>query len=616
VILLGAINISIVAQDSFVQKRMGKVDSAYQYQGKVQSLANTFNHKQDSVSPASTHKADSTLKFKTHKVDSIHKQFAHRTDSLQKAYAAPLNKIQSSINKLNHKKDSLSKLHLATLSVTHKIDSLQKAQTAKLKELNGKIDKVKNETLTKVSSLHLPPEAQKEIDDLAKNIHSFKVPNNFFQLPGMNFIPKTTAIPGLSNFSLSLPSNLSIPTVKIPSLQKFNLNVKQLPSLSQLEGSLGKELKQLQSAASMKSIEQTAMKELSQNAEVKSLLKEETQVKDMASQLSKMKDPKSAEAMAQQQLQPAVNHFAGKEKELQSAMGEISKYKQKYSSVKSLAELPKRAPNPLKEKPWIERVVPGLNYFILSKHSTFVDFNPYIGWRFNPRLTASIGWSERVGISHGNVSTSPYDRVYGIRANVSYLWTHGFIFRLSPELMSAYVPTSSTPDTKEQALVLGLFGGVRKDFKIYKGIIGYTEGMYNFIQKPGQNLYGDRLSLRLGIEVKIKKQAKKNNPGMVNPSSIRRKTVALKDSFNIIGKEKLFAVVNIKGDTVVPLKYQRIKKFFNDGNLYFIVKKDKRFGALSTSGKEVIPISHLEATTVKLEIIDRLRKKLIIKEAK
>ena len=182
--------------------------------------------------------------------------------------------------------------------------------------------------------------------------------------------------------------------------------------------------------------------------------------------------------------------------------------------------------------------------------------------------------------------------------------------------MHDYVPISSTPDTKEQALVLGLFGGVRKDFKIYKGIIGYTEGMYNFIQKPGQNLYGDRLSLRLGIEVKIKKKAKKNNPGMVNPSSIRRKTVALKDSFNIVGKGKLFTVLNIKGDTVVPLKYERIKKFFNDGNLYFIVKKNKRFGALSTSGKEVIPVSHLAATTVKLEIIDRLRKKLIIKEAK
>jgi hypothetical protein len=33
--------------------------------------------------------------------------------------------------------------------------------------------------------------------------------------------------------------------------------------------------------------------------------------------------------------------------------------------------------------------------------------------------------------------------------------------------------------------------------------------LYNFTQKSGQNLYGDRLSLRLGFEVKIKKKAKK-----------------------------------------------------------------------------------------------------------
>jgi len=508
-IILITISVPTVAQDTLVQKHLSKVDSALLYKDKAQSGINAVNHKQDSLLGTSSHKADSTIKFKTHKVDSIHKQFVHRTDSLQKAYAAPMNKIQSSINKLNHKKDSLSKLHLPTQSITHKIDSLQQSQTAKLKELNGKIDKVKSETLTKVSSLHLPPEAQKEIDVLTKNIHSFKVPNNFFTLPGMNFIPKGMGISSLSLSSLKLPSNLSIPAANIPSLQKMNLSVKQLPSLSQLEGSLGKELKQLQSTASMKSIEQTATKELSQNAEVKSLLKEETQVKDMTGQVSKMKDAKGAKDLAEKQLTPAVNHFAGKEKELQSAMGEISKYKQKYSSVKSLSELPKRAPNPLKEKPWIERVVPGLNYFILSKHSTFVDFNPYVGWRFNPKLTASIGWSERIGISHGNVSTSEYDRVHGVRANVSYLWTHGFIFRLAPELMSAYVPTSTTPDTKEQALVFGLFGGIRKDFKIYKGIIGYTEGLYNFTQKPGQNLYGDRLSLRLGIEVKIKKKAKK-----------------------------------------------------------------------------------------------------------
>ena len=83
------------------------------------------------------------------------------------------------------------------------------------------------------------------------------------------------------------------------------------------------------------------------------------------------------------------------------------------------------------------------------------------------------------------------------------------MFRLSPEVMNAYVPTGGTIDNRQQALVFGLFAGIRKDFNIYKSISGYSEGVYNFVQKPGQNLYGDPLSFRLGIEVRLKKRVKK-----------------------------------------------------------------------------------------------------------
>src|SRR5579859_6550957 len=325
----------------------------------------------------------------------------------------------------------------------------------------------------------------------------------------MNSLSKAISIPGLSSRAFSLPSNLGIPAASIPSLQKFNIGTApQLPSLSKIEGSLGNEIKQIQSSANLQSLEKTALKDLSKNAEISSALKEEAQVKKMEGDLAKAQDAKGAEALAQQQLQPAVNHFAGKEKELKSAMGEISKYKQKYSNVKSLAELPKRPPNPLKDKPWIERVVPGVNYFVMSRHYTMVDFNPNVGWRFNPKLTASIGWNQRIGISHGNLHTRRYDRVFGVRGSVSYAWSHGFVFRLSPEMMSAYIPTGGAPDNKQQGLVFGLFAGVRKDFRIYKGISGYSEGVYNLIQRPGQNLYGDPLSFRLGIEVKLKKKAR------------------------------------------------------------------------------------------------------------
>jgi hypothetical protein len=356
-----------------------------------------------------------------------------------------------------------------------------------------------------------------------------------------------------------------------------------------------------------KAVEKEALNAASQNGEVKSILKEETQVKDMQKQLSQLKNAKNADSLAMKQLQPAVNHFAGKEKELTAAMDKVSKLKQKYSSVKSLADLPKRAPNPLRDKPWIERIVPGVNYFIMNRHYTLVDLNPYLGWRFNPRLTATLGWNERIGITHGHLLTHQYDRVFGVRTTASYLWTHGINFKIAPEYMSAWIPTN-TPDVKSNAWVFGFYAGVRKDFPIYKSLKGYSEVIYNFTQKPYQNIYGDPVSFRFGMELRLKKKSKSKGVGMVNPSSLKN-SIQPKDSFRIVRKEKLVGIVGVKGDTLVPAKYQLIKKFLSDGKLYLIVKKDKKFGALSSDGKEAVPVSHPAAAMVKLELMNRVRSK-------
>ncbi|MBI1767624.1 MAG: YlbF family regulator [Bacteroidetes bacterium] len=480
------------------------------------SLKKNFKHRADTLKKINQ-SADSVYLHNYKSLDSLQKKFNNRTDSLQQAYASPMKKLDAGIARLKHKKDSLSKLNLPTASLTHKIDSLQSAHTAKLNELNTKVEKTKKETLDKISSLHLPPQAQNEINTFTKNINGFKVPNNFFQLPNGIGIPnlKMTGLPSLSLPSgakipsLNLPSNLSIPSMNIPSLQKMNISSLKMPSLAQMEGSLGSEIKKLQSlkSADAKFLEKEAMNLAGQNKEAKSLLQEQSKVKDMQKQLAGIKDPKSADSLAMQQLQPTVNHFEGKEKELTAAMDKVSKLKQKYSSVKSLAELPKRAPNPLKDKPWIERLVPGLNYFIQTKHYTLIDFNPYVGWRFNPRLTASIGWNQRIGISHYSFTTHTYDHVYGVRGSVSYLWTHGINFKVSPEMMDAYIPTNGSPDVKHETLVFGVYAGVRKDFSIYKSIKGYSEVMYNFTQKTFQNIYGDPVSFRFGIEMKVKKKA-------------------------------------------------------------------------------------------------------------
>src|SRR5258708_6294399 len=449
---------------------------------KKDSLSKQNKTKQDSLSKNTAQGKDSLKKDSTHRysyksLDSLQKKFHHRTDSLQKAFASPMGFLQAAIARRSHKKDSLSKTGRSTDSLAYEIDSLKQKYASKTKELNDQLGKAKKETLDKISSLHLPPQAQGEINAFTKNITAFKMPD--MKMPGLPSLtslglPSTLKIP-----SLSLPSNISIPSMNIPSLQKMNINSLKIPSLAQMKGPLDSEIKKLQSlkSADAKALEKEAMNLASQNKEAKSLLQEQNKVKDMEKQLSGIKNPKRADSLAMQQLQPAVNHFMGKEKELTAAMDKVSKLKQKYSSVTSLADLPKRAPNPLKGKPWIERIVPGLNYFIQNKHYTLVDFNPYVGWRFNPRLTVALGWNQRIGISHYAFSTHThtYDHVYGVRGSVSYLWAHGINFKVSPEVMSAYIPTNGILDVRHEAHVFDVYAGIRKDFPIYKSVKGYSE---------------------------------------------------------------------------------------------------------------------------------------------
>jgi hypothetical protein len=75
--------------------------------------------------------------------------------------------------------------------------------------------------------------------------------------------------------------------------------------------------------------------------------------------------------------------------------------------------------------------------------------------------------------------------------------------------MSAYIPTNGAPDVKHKALVFGVYAGIRKDFPIYKWLNGYSEVMYNFTQKTFQNIYGDPVSFRFGLEMRLKKKVKK-----------------------------------------------------------------------------------------------------------
>lgn len=557
-----------------------------------------LSHAQDSIISKKKISSDSINKYSVPQVGSIDKTFHHKTDSLQKAYHAPLNELHSKIGKLNHKKDSLSRLKLPTSQVTKEIKQLEKEQTKKLHEFNNKITEAKRKALSEINSLHLPPEAQKEVAALTKSVNGFSLPKDFFKMPLNLNAP--------SSLNLGLP-NANLPS-GVPNVPNLDTSVPGMQQLSKVEGQVSQEMQQAQKVATLdeKTVEQSAQKIATQNSAVNSVFKEGNQAIVLEKQVADLGTVKGLEQAAMKQTS-AVNHFLGKEKELGSAMGEVSKLKQKYSNVTSLSDLPKRRPNPLKGKPWYERTVPGLNYFVQYRHYTLVDFNPYLGWRFDPYLTVSLGWNQRIGVDKGSVGIHLYDRVFGFRSTASYKWQHGIVFTASPELMWAYVPTSGNIDNKTQKAVFGVYSGVRKGFPVFKGVSGYSEVLYHFSQVPGQNIYGDRVVFRFGFEYNTKK-VNKATAANVLPKHFG-KELSLKDSFDIVSVKKKYGVVGVKGDTLLSAKYSKVKKFVVGNRLFFIVSANKKYGAFDRYGKNSVPVSFPTGAQVRMELIDRFVKK-------
>jgi hypothetical protein len=225
-------------------------------------------------------------------------------------------------------------------------------------------------------------------------------------------------------------------------------------------------------------------------------------------QLSGLNNP---DAMKQQGAdmakKEAINHFAGKEEQLKAAMDKMSAYKQKYSSVKSIKDLPKRPPNAMKGKPFIERIVPGLYLQLQVKNDWLIDVNPYLSYKLTGRFVPGLGWNQRFNINRSN-SKAPVSRtqIYGPRAFLDFRLGKGFIAHLEQEAMNTYVPTplKGSADDGSREWVWSTMMGLKKQYKIYKNLNGTVLIQYNLTNHYFKTPYLDRLNSRMGFEYNLR----------------------------------------------------------------------------------------------------------------
>lgn len=498
-------------------------DSALLKSGqKLNAAESSFNHRSDSLF-SREHSYDSTLRRPQQKIDSIENNFRSQTDSIQNVYHKKLSILELSNSKFQQKIDSLKSFNLPTEKYSHKLDSVTKLQQKTIAKAEQKIDSLKAKTTDKLKSLDLPPELQSKISDATKNINGFNLPVKGLSIPSTN-------IPGLPNSGLGNIGNIGnvqspigniASTGNLPGVGNELKGVTgEMKDVTNVTGEVGKYEKDLQNVAkgnlnevkeAPKALESKAG-ELSGMNNLTGQTKALDQYKD---DLKQLQDPaKGKDQLLQKGKQEAMNHFAGKEQVLQQAMDKVSKYKQKYSSLQSIQDIPKRRPNEMRGKPFRERLIPGIAFQIQRKgNDLLIDLNPYAGYRFTGRFTAGMGWNQRVAYNSKSNDFTSKARVFGPRMYAEYNLFKGFSPRVELEVINTFVPKAllspMASDVGNRQWVWTAFAGMKKDYRFLKKVKGTTMIMFNLYDPLHKSPYADVLNVRFGFEFPQKKKVRK-----------------------------------------------------------------------------------------------------------
>lgn len=446
------------------------------------------------------------------KIDSIRLDFNNTADSIKVQYENEVSKIEAQVNKLNTGIDSLQRLNLPTGKYAKSLDSLNQLRQNTDAKFTSKLNALKAKTTGKLNALDLPSEYEEPLQQLTKNVEGLKLNSGALEIPELNIpglsLPKTDGIGDLTSKSgeignISNPGNL--PEIETP--------VGDLGQVTQQAKGYHEDLTNITQGnlSDVKEIPETIEEQASEIDGVQELKKQSGVADEYKGKLDELKDiHKAKEKAVGIAKEAAIDHFAGKQEQLKAAMDKISKYKQKYSSVSSIKDLPKRPPNAMKGRSLIERLVAGLYLQYQQKNFFLIDVNPYVGYKLSGRFTAGAGWNHRYAYDKRTHAWNLRSRIFGPRGYLDMSLGKGFIGHLEGEAMNTFVPSTlrGNPDTGNREWVWSFMTGLKKEYKIYKNLKGTALIQYNLFNRYYKAPYVDRLNSRIGFEYILKKKRK------------------------------------------------------------------------------------------------------------
>jgi hypothetical protein len=437
--------------------------------------------------------AESLLQQKLRTLDSI-QQHTEKQYGIIRAEYDSIDQVYTELSKtFQQKSDSLNDLHLPTEKITFKIDSLNAVKEQKLLVIKAKTEELKQSCIQKFELLDLPKEINVNVKEYTNSLDKLdiSVPKTEIKFPNSQLKElQDVSGPAMKNPFSSNAGDFTVPglkndvnriTGKVGDIQK---EYPRIPAADRIADQVENQ------AGSM------VLEKIGELSETPSMPLDEMAAKEVL----------ISEAKKQ-----AVNHFSGKEEHLKNAMDRMSKYKQKYSSVQSIKDLPKKALNEMRDKPTIERVVPGLSFQYQFRNSYMLDTYIYAGYRLTNKITTGIGWNQRLARDQDNSYWNQKASIYGPRASGNYRLGKGFMAHLEIESMNTFVSYSLTdPAIGQREWVWGSMTGLKKEYRITKQVKGTVLVLYNIFDPRHKSPYNDRLNTRIGFEYRLKKKQSEN----------------------------------------------------------------------------------------------------------
>ncbi|MBX2969803.1 MAG: hypothetical protein KF803_10575 [Cyclobacteriaceae bacterium] len=428
---------------------------------------------------------DSLYSTQLQTLDSLQQQTEIQCQAIMSEYDS-INSTYSKItNDLQNRIDSLSNMGQPIETLASKLDSINSAKEERLFAIRQKAESVKQKTKEKIDGLNLPKEISGEVSKYTAALDQLDVslPSSEFNIPQINL----KEIPNLSLPNLNNPLSAELGKLNIPEINTNLGEVTDKISAIQQELPETPKVEDIAAKAEEKATE-LASEKMGDIAGAPELPASEEQAKEML----------VTEAKRQ-----AIDHFAGKQDKLQAAMDQMSKYKQRYSNVQSIKDLPKKLPDEMHDKPLRERLVPGLSIQIQKRNDWWFNFNPYLGYRFTGRITAGLGWNHRIAFNFDKGEFNPDMYLYGPRSYGEFRIKKGFSGRLEVEVMNTPVRIPPSQDFATQEWVWSAMAGLKKEYRISKSLRGNAQVLYNLFNPHYKSPYTDRLNMRIGIEYKI-----------------------------------------------------------------------------------------------------------------